>query len=336
MVIVLIRGIVDDMVRTRTFLASIGVGVSLLGPLSACDLGASGAGDGTLTVAASFYPIEDIVRNVGGVAIDVITVVPPGEAAHEYEPTPKQLTALERADIVFYLGNGFQPEVEKAIESLPGSVQKVDLLDGLTLLPLTAQLPGTDGETDGASLGDGNDPHVWLDPANMRAMTDVVARHLAAAPGGATPDVTLHPAQFDSNAARYDAALATIGEAFATSLAHCESDVLVTSHRAFGYLAAAYGLTQVAIAGISPTEEPSAKSLEAVAAFAREHDVTTIYFEDNLPADLATTVAEEIGAGTAVLDPAESLSHDQLDAGATYLSVMRQNLAALTKGLRCT
>jgi zinc transport system substrate-binding protein len=282
-----------------------------------------------LTVAAAFYPVETIVRSVGGDAIDVVTLVPPGEEAHEYEPTPHQLTELGEADVVVYLGQGFQPNVEKALESLPDSVIRLDLLDGLTLLPVTEQLPGTEGEAGGESLATGDDPHVWLDPSNMQAMTATVAAALADAdPDGADG--------YDERAAEYDATLAALDQEFTDGLATCESDVLVTSHRAFGYLAAAYDLTQIAIAGISPTEEPSAKSLEAVATFAKDNGVTTIFFEENLPDDLAATVASEIGADTDVLDPVESLSSEQLDEGADYLSVMRQNLTALSAGLRCS
>ncbi|MEN9646060.1 MAG: hypothetical protein RL238_2729 [Actinomycetota bacterium] len=288
----------------------------------------SSSGD-RLVVAAAFYPIETIVRSVGGDAVDVVTLVPPGEEAHEYEPTPQQLTELAEADVVVYLGQGFQPNVEKAIESLPDDVTRVDLLEGLELLPIGEQLPGTEGEAEGEELATGDDPHVWLDPSNMQAMTDAVAATLSTAdPAGADGYAT--------RAAAYDAELATLDGEFTAGLANCASDVLVTSHRAFGYLAAAYGLTQVAIAGISPSEEPSAKSLEAVAAFAAENGVTTIFFEENLPDDLAATVGSEIGAGTGVLDPVESLSSEQLDEGADYLSVMRLNLASLSTGLGCS
>ncbi len=291
--------------------------------------GSSNSDDGRITVAAAFYPLEQIVRNVGGDAIDVITLVPPGEEAHEYEPTAQQLTALQDADMVVYLGNEFQPNVQKAIDSLPSSVRRVDLLQHLTLLPVAEQLPGTEGQPGGETLGDGSDPHVWLDPANMQAMTTAVVDEL----GTAAPSLvdTLR-----ANGSAYDAALGVLDGEFTAGLASCTSTILVTTHRAFGYMAAAYDLTQVAIAGISPSEEPSAKSLETVAAFAADNGVTTIFFEHNLPPDLATTVAEEIGATTAVLDPIESMSTDQLDAGEDYLSVMRSNLAVLRPALGCS
>jgi zinc transport system substrate-binding protein len=285
--------------------------------LSACSSDRDGATSQRPTVAAAFYPIEEIVRSVGDDAVDVVTLVPPSEEAHEYEPTARQVGDLQSADMVFYLGGGFQPNVEKAIEALPESIRKIDLLESIDLLPITDALQGTEGETEGEVLASGDDPHVWLDPANMIAMATVVAGALDVDPTGYIND------------------LEALDDSFRSDLVGCASKVIVTSHRAFEYLAHAYGLTQIPIAGISPTEEPSAKTLEAVAKAAGANNVSTIFFEENLPADLARTVAEEIGATTAVLDPLESLSSDQLDTGATYISVMKKNLAALRSGLGC-
>lgn len=287
--------------------------------------------DGITRVAVAFYPIEEIVREVGGDAVQVITLVPPGEEAHEYDPTPKQLTELAEADIVFYLGQGFQPNVEKALESLPTSVQKVDLLaqGGITLLPVTSQLPGTDGTAEGETLDNGKDPHVWLAPQNMNNMAANVLTYLnVVSPSDAT--------KFAKNYGNYGTELGNLDRDFTSALARCRSPYIVSSHRAFGYLADAYGLEAIAIAGVSPSEEPSAKTLEAIAEFARANDVTTIFFEENLPADLATTLAGEVGATTGVLDTIESLSADQLNAGDDYLSLMRDNLAALREGLGCS
>jgi zinc transport system substrate-binding protein len=321
---ILIHSMLLDM---RILLAPLAL-AALMASASACST-EGGSADGRLTVAAAFYPIEEIVHRVGGDAIDVVTLVPPGEEAHEYDPTPKQLTKLAEADVVFYLGQGFQPNVEKALDSLPPEVQRVDLLDGLTLLPVTSQLPGTDGQAAGETLDNGNDPHVWLSPANMRQMSATVLATLnAAAPQ--------HSSTFAGNQGTYATDLNALDTDFADGLRECRSRVLVSSHRAFGYLAAAYDLTAVAIAGVSPTEEPSAKTLEAIAEFTRINDVTTIYFEENLPSDLATTLAEEVGATTDVLDTVESLSHDQMNAGDDYESLMRTNLDALRSGLGCT
>ena len=314
--------------------------MSLLGSLAtaltsgvvvACGSGASSdsfAPD-TVHVAASFYPIEEIVRSVGGAAVSILGLVPAGESAHDYEPTPRQIDNLQQADIVFFLGGGFQQNVEKAIAALPDRIVKIDLLSAITLLPVSAQLAGTDGETDGEVLGDGNDPHVWLSPLNMQRMAEMVKIALFDIAGVDRDVVT-------SSAASYSAVLGELHSDFVAGLSNCSSNVIVTSHRAFGYLASEYGLQQIAIAGISPSDEPSARTLEAVANAAVKHHVTTIFFENNLPADLSRTIADEVGARTDVLDPVESLSREQFADGADYISIMEMNLAALRKGLGCT
>jgi zinc transport system substrate-binding protein len=120
----------------------------------------------------------------------------------------------------------------------------------------------------------------------------------------------------------------------AAGLADCTSTDLVTSHEAFGYLAARYGLHQVGISGLSPDAEPSPGAVAEVAAFVEEHDVRTIYYETLVSPAVAETVARETGAGTAVLDPLESLTDES--AGDDYLAVMRSNLQTLQRGQGCS
>jgi zinc transport system substrate-binding protein len=109
----------------------------------------------------------------------------------------------------------------------------------------------------------------------------------------------------------------------------------VTSHAAFGYLAARYGLHQVAITGLDPEAEPSARRLASLAELVRRSGTGTVFFERLVSPKLAETVAREAGATAAVLDPIEGLTPSESQSGATYLSLMRQNLAALRLALRC-
>ena len=127
-----------------------------------------------------------------------------------------------------------------------------------------------------------------------------------------------------------------IGADIDTTLASCESRILVTSHRAFAYLAHRAKLTQVAISGVNPEQEPSAKSLETIATFAEQNKVNTIFFEILLPKDLAETLADKVGAVAKVLDPIEGLTGDEIANGATYVSIQRENLQQISQGLRCS
>jgi len=282
-----------------------------------------------LVVAASFYPIEEITNRVGGDFVITIEMTPPGQSAHDVQLTIKDREELASASLVFYMGNGFQPDIEKAVTTLPAKITAVDLLQSVPLLPIDAQLEGTVGIPDGEVLSTGQDPHVWLDPANMIAMTHEITDAMVKA----RPDLS---AEFEANAIAYIKELETLGTFIDTSFAQCESDVLVTSHRAFAYFAKRAHLTQVAIAGVNPEEEPSVKNLETIAAFAKANKVSTIFFETLLPADLAQTLATKVGATTDVLDPVEGIDSDARASGATYISIQQDNVARVVKGLRCS
>ncbi len=287
--------------------ASLALGMAITGCSDTSD-----TGDNRLQVAVAFYPVEELARQVGGDDIEVLTLVGPGEEAHEFEPTAGQVAGLENADVVFYLGSGFQPNLESVIESLPDSVRAVDLFDGLKLL----------------TGADGPDPHVWLDPHDMQTMAQTVA-------GVLSDESPAQAAVFATASDRYIGELAALSEEYELGLAQCDVPVMITTHRAYAYLANAFGLTHQAIAGVSPGDEPSAKALEAIAEFASQNGVTTIFFEEEL-SDLAATVGSEIGVGTTALATVESLTRSQLDTGESYLSIMRDNLEALRVGMSCT
>ncbi len=283
----------------------------------------------TIRVAAAFGPLAEIVERVGGDRVSVIGLVPPGASPHGHELTGRQLDDLAEADLVVYLGAGFQPAVEQAVGQLGDAVARVDVLDDLELLDVTPTLSGVDGETDGEVVAGGKDPHVWLDPINMVTMSEAVEVALSELdPEGARA--------YSDDATAYRAELTVLDDEFESGLAECRSTVVVTSHRAFEYLARRYGLRQIPIAGVSPEDEPSARTLEAIAAEAQRESVEVVFFEEQLPADLSETLASEIGASTDVLDPIEGFTQEQIDENDSYASIMRRNLTALRSGLGCS
>ena len=280
-------------------------------------------------VYASFYPIEEAARAIGGDSVQVESLTPVGVSPHGVELSAEVLEGLENSAAVLYLGRGFQPAVEKAVASLPSSVVRVDMLADRQMLPIDAAVPGLEDDVDGEVLDGGVDPHVWVDPVRFAAMaTDIEAAMVALVPADA--------AAITARAGAHRATIEALDGEFRSGLATCESKAIVTSHRAFGYLANRYGLEQLPIAGISPEEEPSPKSLEAVAVVAKAKGVRVIFFESLVPKELSETVAAEIGVTTDALDPIEGLTQDDLDAGGNYVKIQQNNLASLRKGLRCT
>ncbi len=129
--------------------------------------------------------------------------------------------------------------------------------------------------------------------------------------------------------------LGALDREFRNGLAHCHRHEIVTSHAAFGYLADRYGLEQIALTGLSPEAEPSPRDLEKLVSHVRRTGANVVFTETLVSPRLAETIAREAGAATAVLDPIEGLTSDEVDAGEDYVSRMRWDLATLRKALGC-
>jgi zinc transport system substrate-binding protein len=263
--------------------------------LAAVVAGCSGAGGGGRSVVAAFYPLAYAAERIGGPTFHVENLTPPGAEPHDLELTPKEVARVERASVVLYLGHGFQPAVSKAVEQ--GQGKRVDILAGLPL--------------------HGNDPHVWLDPVLFSRVGQKVGAALHR-PSGALV-----------------AQLRALDRDYRRGLRDCTRHEIVTSHAAFGYLAARYGLRQIAITGLTPESEPRPQELVHVVKVVRRTHATTVFFETLVSPRLAQTVAREVGARTAVLDPIEGLTPKEEQNRDNYFTLMHRNLAALRKALAC-
>ena len=297
--------------------------VAALAALTACggssDAATAPKDSGRVGVVTSFYPLQYAVQRVGGDAVTVTNLTKPGAEPHDLELTPKDVAAVTDAGLVVYL-SGFQPAVDEAVKDQAAD-RAFDVAKAATL---DRTVEADEGPEAGSQV---TDPHFWLDPTRLAAVGDAIAQRLAQAEP-AKADV------FTRNAAALRTDLETLDGEFEAGLASCANKDLVTSHQAFGYLAARYGLTQVGITGLSPEAEPDAATLAKVTDFVKQNKVTTIYYETLISPDVAKTVAAETGAKTAVLDPLEGIS--DASAAQDYLGVMRANLAALKAGQPCS
>lgn len=263
-----------------------------------------------LSVQASFYPLAEFARQVGGDLVTVGTITPDGVEPHDYGPTPSTIAKIYSADIFLWNGDG--------IDSWALRVAAEVEAKGV----VTAQM-STISEIENTS-----DTHFWLDPMIAAAEVDLIAKTLS----------KVDPANaetFAGNASSYKQKLLTLDADYRQGLAECDSRLVVTSHDAFAYLAKAYNFETIAITGISPEEEPSAGRLSEIAKLAQEKQIKYIYFETLVSPKLAQTIADEIGAQTLILNPIEGLTTADAAAGKNYLSIMRENLTNLQTGMLC-
>ncbi|HEX6501403.1 MAG TPA: metal ABC transporter substrate-binding protein [Micromonosporaceae bacterium] len=313
------------LIRARLVSRAIGALATLIA-LAACAVGCAArptADPGRIGVVAAFYPLQFLVERIGGDRVHVTNLVKPGAEPHDLELSPRQMAQVADARLVVYL-RGFQPAVDEAVD-LEASDRAVDGLAAVATRQTTEEV-GNDPTTPRGTGAAVVDPHVWLDPARYARIADAVAARL----------VAIDP----PNAERYRRQLAHLrrdldaldGE-YRTGLAHCARRDIVTSHAAFGYLADRYHLSQVAITGLTPEQEPSPQRLAEVARVARSTGTTTVFFETLVSPKVAEALAGEVGARAEVLNPIEGLP-----PGSTgnYLSVMRDNLRALRQALGCS
>jgi zinc transport system substrate-binding protein len=287
---------------------SLALAVAIAATLAACS--DDDGGNTGIRVAAAFYPLAWVAGQVGGSVVTVEDLTPPGAEPHEIQLTANQRSSIQDATLVFYLGRGFQPEMEDAVRDIGD--RAVDLLNGLSLLP---------SKEEGLSA----DPHVWLDPALMVEIVGEVSGAFSRIdPEG--------KAGYQNRAEILMQQLTSLDEGFSTGLASCALRTLVTTHEAFGYLARRYELTQVGLTGLTPEAEPSAAQIRRVRDLARQGTVAAIFVE-------ATDEGRRIGRSVArdVGVPARDLSTLETDPKPKdYLGTMNDNLASLTAGLRCS
>jgi zinc transport system substrate-binding protein len=257
----------------------------------------AGTGGGRTDVAAGFYPLAFTAEEIGGGDVEVTNLTPAGAEPHDVELSVQDVERVRSADVVLFLGDGFQPSLEEAAGSAEG--EAVDLLSGLDRIE--------------------GDPHVWLDPVRFAQVAERIGAVLGA----------------EAGARELAGRLRALDGEFRDGLADCERREVVTAHDAFSYLGERYDLDLIPIAGVSPEAEPSPRDLQRVAELVRAHGATTVFVEPLLSPEVGETVARETGAKTAVLDPLEGLEEDALDRGEDYFSVMRANLAALRSALGC-
>ncbi len=289
--------------------------------LAGCGGQAGSAADGKFKVVTAFYPLQFLSERIGGDVVSVTNLTKPGAEPHDIELTPRQVGDVAGAGLAVYL-KGFQPAVDQAVEQ-EAKDHAFDATAVVDLLPISeaADDHGHREET----AGGGEDPHVWLDPVRLATIADKLGERLAEA----DPE---NAAGYQARAAALHTELDRLNTEFADGLRTCQRRELVTSHTAFGYLANRYDLHQVGITGISPEAEPSPQRLATVAAEAKATGTTTIYFETLVSPAVAETIAREVGAKTAVLDPLEGLT----DSGGDYFTEMRANLTAIQTGLGCS
>ena len=262
-----------------------------------------------LPVVASFYPMSECTKAVGGELVEVQTMVGDGVEAHDWEPTAQDLTKLGQAKLFVYNGG-----VEHWAESALNAVKEKNVL-GIEA-----------GEKVINKAITNVDPHVWLSP--QKAMIEVAAIEAAL--------IKVDPANektYRENSAAYQKELEVLDAQLKEVAATAKKKAFVTTHEAFRNLAPDYGLEQVPIMGISPNAEPTPAKLKELRQTMKTKGLNYVFFETLVSPSVAKTVADASNAKTLVLDPIEGLPEEGRKQGDTYLKIMSRNIQNLQTAL---
>lgn len=283
--------------------------------------------DEKLDIVTTFYPMYDFTRNVAGEHSNVSALVQAGVEPHEFEPTAKDIAKIEDADIFVYNGNEMETWVPSVLNSI--DTDKVTVVDASKDISLDAS-PVNDFEIEGGEEEEEEsalDPHVWLNPVLAQEEVNAIEQGLVSVDKNNKSD-------YQENAAVYKDKLSDLDLEFHNALDNASNKEFVTQHAAFGYLAKEYGLTQIAIAGLSPEEEPSPAKLGQLQDYIEDNDIGVIYFEEVASPKTAQTLADATGAKAEILSPIEGITKEEQDKGVDYIQTMKNNLDALKQVIK--
>ncbi|GAE90726.1 zinc ABC transporter [Acetivibrio straminisolvens JCM 21531] len=258
--------------------------------------------------------------------------MPAGTEPHHWEPSPRDILEIGKADVFIYNGAGMEPWVEKVLGSIKNkdlvvveTSKKIDLIQGSH---------NHDEEHDGENTEDEPhshddleyDPHVWLSPKNAKKQMEAIKDAFVKADPG-------NREYYENNFNDYAEKLDILDGEFKEELSKCSKKDIVVGHQAYGYLCNEYGLKQIAIEGLNAESEPTPARMAEIVKFIKEKDIKVIFSEKLLSQKVPNAIAAETGAKVEFLNPLGGLTKEDIDAGKDYFSIMRENLEALKKAL---
>jgi zinc/manganese transport system substrate-binding protein len=267
---------------------------------------------------ASTSIIADFVRNVGGDRIEVKALVGANGDAHVYSPTPGDAREIAAAAIVFVNGFGLEGWLPRLVSASSSKAPVIVVSKGIA----ARRMP--DEEHPGRTV---TDPHAWQSIADAKIYVANIRDGLA------TVDPAGKPA-YDANTQAYLATLDALESEVRTALAAipAERRKIITTHDAFGYFGAAYGMSFIAPEGVSTDSEPSAKDVARIIRQIKKQKIPAVFLENVSDPRLMEQIARETGAAIGGKLYSDALSEPGGPA-ATYLDMMRHNVRELTKAL---
>ncbi|UOE54782.1 metal ABC transporter substrate-binding protein [Bacillus sp. CMF12] len=311
------------------------------------------------TVYTTVYPLQYFTERIGGDALEVETIYPPGSDEHTFEPSQKDMMKLADSDLFIFIGLGLEGFVEKAKETLKNEkVKMVAAGENIEFVHSDenhdpaheeeghseeAEHEEEHADEHGAESEEGHDhegeseeghdhnhgdidPHVWLDPLYSKELAESIKDALV-------EQMPEQKEQFEQNYLELAQELDNLHNNFEQTVQNAGHKEFIVSHAAYGYWEERYGLDQISVSGLNSSSEPTQKELQKIIAEAKEHDLKYVFFEQNVSSKLTEILQKEIGAEPLMLHNLSVLTEENITENQTYFTLMEDNLASLKKAL---
>lgn len=276
-------------------------------------------------VYTSIYPLTYFTQQIGGNRIEVVSILPDGAQPHSFEPSSQTVANISKAQLFIYNGAGMEHYISELAPILQSSgVKLVDTSENVSLLRIEETEEHSE-EEDSHEHGE-YDPHIWLSPARAAQQSQAICQAL----------VEIDPenaAYYQDHLDKFLQELQTLDQDFRSALAPHRGKKLVVSHAAFRYLAEDYGLEQLPLMGVNAEAEPASGTLGKTIDLIREHNLPYVFWDPLDSPKLVETLRADTGVAVLPLNSLGTLTAKELQEGRNYLTVMRDNLASLQKGL---
>ncbi len=290
------------------------------------------AADKKLQVVTTLFPIYDMARAVGGDRADVSLLLPPGTEPHYFEPTARDIAALNRSNIFIYVNDQMEIWAKRIINQLQENKKNIIVINASQhITPLAHDHPASpDNKNNQAATSSTEfDSHVWLDMDNAKIMAQNIADGFALADAE-------HAGMYQQRAKQYQQKLTAMDLKYKKTIATCQNKkIIYGGHYAFGYLAHAYGLTYDAANSFNSEAEPTMQNMKKMIDKIKKNNIRVVFYEKLSNPKIAMTLAHETNATILPLSSGDNIAKMDMKNNITFLQIMEQNLNSLAVGLSC-
>ncbi|MGM9985663.1 MAG: metal ABC transporter solute-binding protein, Zn/Mn family [Bacillaceae bacterium] len=285
--------------------------------------------DEKINVYTTIFPLEDFTKKIGGDHVKVTGIYPPGVDSHTYEPTTKTIINIAKADLFIYNGlelEAFAKKVADTVKNEP--VLVLNASKGIEAIEEEHhhEEHADDHETEGDNHHHDVDPHVWFDPMLALKQAEAIKDELVKLKPSAKAD-------FEKNFDALKEQFVSLDKELTDVVANAKRKEILVSHAAYGYWENHYGIKQIAIAGLSSSQEPSQKELANIVKIAQEHGIKYILFETFSTPKVADIVQKETNTTVLRLNHIATITDEDRQQGKDYFQLMQENIDLLKKAM---